>query len=372
MNNHLSLEQAARPILWNIESVWNVALMYLLFLVSLLVFGLGAYRHVELWLSGQSSNLKSQSILGRLHSLYKWSLLQKGVRKKTYSGTIIHGLLYSGFLALLFATTMVFIENDLGIAVYHGRFYLGVTLLSDILGFGVIIACGLALHRRYVLNLDYIHNRKSDYLILWYIILLCIQGFALEALRIVGNGDPWAVYSPIGNLLAKSLTFLSASIIQPLHYSLWWFHTLTVFVGLALTPYSKLWHIFSSSANLFFKPLEKPTAALVSPGDIESMMEKSDDLKIGLETIKDYSWKQLLDLDACTSCGRCQEVCPAYLSGKPLSPKWLILDSRNHALSLHSKGELSSNSKIPTILKKVDAKLNDKFFRSLGVTSNGY
>lgn len=372
MNSLVSLDQAARPILWNIEGVWNVILMYLLFAASLMVFALGAFRHAELWMAGEASNLKPKTLVERLTSLYRWSLLQKGVRKKTYSGLIIHGLLYLGFLTLLFATTMVFIENDLGIPVYHGRFYLGVTLLSDVLGFGVIIACALALHRRFVLKPDMLHSRRSDTGVLWFIILLCVQGFGLEALRIVGNGDPWAAYSPIGNLLADVFLLAPKSLIAPLHYGLWWFHTLTVFVGIALIPYSKLWHIFSSSANLFFKPFDRPTATLVSPGDIEQMMEQSDDLKIGLATIKDYSWKQLLDLDACTSCGRCQEVCPAYISGKPLSPKWLILDSRNHALALHNKDEISADSRVPKVLREADASLNNMFFRTLGVEGDNY
>lgn len=372
MKNPISLDLATRPILWNIEGVWNVVLMYALFGISCIVFLLGAYRHVELWLAGQPSNLKPRSLKERARMLYQWSLLQKGVRKKTYSGLIIHGLLYSGFLALTFATTMVFIEQDLGIPVYHGRFYLGVTLLADVLGFGVIVACGLALHRRYVSKPGLLHNRSSDTGVLWFIIILCVQGFGLEALRINGNGDPWAAYSPIGAALAQLLLFLPKESIPPIHYSLWWFHTVSVFVGIALVPYSKLWHIFSSSANLFFKPYERSTATLVSPGDIEQIMETSEDLKIGLESIKDYSWKQLLDLDACTSCGRCQEVCPAYISGKPLSPKWLILDSRNHALALHNKNELSNASKVPKVLQSLDSSLNEKFFRTLGLKDGSY
>lgn len=368
--NDLSL--ATRPILWNIESIWNVVLMYGLFALSVLVFLLGSLRHCELWLSGQPSNLAQKTFAQRLGELYRWALLQKGVRKKTYSGLIIHGLLYAGFLMLLFATTMVLIENDLGIPVYHGRFYLGVTLLSDVLGFGVIVACGLALHRRKLVKPDLLHNRISDSAILWFIILLCVQGFFLEAWRIQATQDPWSAYSPVGLLLSKALASLPTDLNLNLHFAMWWFHTLSVFVGFALVPYSKFWHIFSSSANLFFKPFDRPLGTIVSPGDVEKLMETSDELKIGLGNIKDYSWKQLLDLDACTSCGRCQEVCPAYRSGKPLSPKWLILDSRNHALALHSKGALVTESKFPKPLQRIDSNLNQMFFRTLGLEDSHY
>ena len=83
--------------------------------------------------------------------------------------------------------------------------------------------------------------------------------------------------------------------------------------------------------------------------------EDPEEIKLGLKTIKDYSWKELLDMDACTSCGRCQDVCPAYITGKPLSPKWLILDSRNHALALHSDRKLVEKSILPENFKKLDS-----------------
>jgi Fe-S oxidoreductase/nitrate reductase gamma subunit len=375
MQTAAPLELATRPIMWNMENIWNTILMYGLFGLSMLVFSLGFLGHLQLWLSGVASKQPYKPLWQRCKDLYKWSLLQKGVRKRTYSGLIIHGLLYSGFLMLLFATTMVLIEHDLGIPVYHGRFYLAVTLLSDVLGFGVIVACGLALHRRKFSKPQLLHSTGSDTGILWFIILLCVQGFALEALRILGNGDPWAAYSPVGNILAQVLSFLPDSTVRPIHFGTWWFHTVSVFVGIALLPYTKLWHIIGSSANLFFSDISRPKAALSYPGDLEALMEKDEDLTIGLQNIKDYSWKHLMDLDACTSCGRCQEVCPAYLSGKPLSPKWLILDSRNHALKLQSEGALKNERQLgfnlPTPVQKLDSQLNSFFFRSINLGDEG-
>jgi Fe-S oxidoreductase len=96
----------------------------------------------------------------------------------------------------------------------------------------------------------------------------------------------------------------------------------------------------TSPLNLFFSRTKRPKGALPFIGDLEKLMESGEEFSLGLGTIKNYSWKNLLDLDACTQCGRCQDACPAYISGKPLSPKWIILDTRNHAFALHAQGAL--------------------------------
>jgi Fe-S oxidoreductase len=127
------------------------------------------------------------------------------------------------------------------------------------------------------------------------------------------------------------------------HFVIWWVHTLSVYAFVALFPYTKFFHMLTSPTNLFFSRTSRPRGALPFIGDIEKLMETGEEFSLGLGTIKDYTWKNLLDLDACTQCGRCQEVCPAYLTGKPLSPKWVILDTRNHALALHAQGKLTDS-----------------------------
>ncbi len=269
---------------------------------------------------------------------------------------------------------MVLIDHDLGIRIYHGNFYLAVTLLSDIFGFGLLIGIILASHRRYIKNTERIHNRSADALLLAILALLVVQGFLLEGLRIHATNDPWASYSPIGLVVSKLFWGLSLQATKTLHFTTWWFHTITVFVGFAILPYSKFFHIVSSSANLYFKSRWRPKGQLESVGDLEKMMESGEEFSLGLGNIKDYSWKHLLDLDACTSCGRCQEVCPAYTTGKPLSPKWMILDTRNHMLALQADGKLSETV-IPKALAATDSFLTkDLLLASSGVvkSEDGY
>ncbi|MCB0338592.1 MAG: respiratory nitrate reductase subunit gamma, partial [Bdellovibrionales bacterium] len=304
------IETPTREILWNIQHPANVVLMYSLFVFSLLIAGFGLFRRVELWRAGPSYSDKTDS-LTRLVKMIQWGILQKGVIRER-SAAIAHTLVYIGFLTLLFTTTMVFIDHDLGIKIYHGDFYLIVTLLSDILGLGVLIGCGIAAHRRYILKADMVHNRLADGLILSLLSILIVQGFILEGLRIHATNDPWALYSPVGLLVAKFFWSLSPSATSSLHFVFWWVHTITVFSVFAIAPYTKFFHIVASVFNLYWKDWAKPKGRIRSPGDIASLIEKGEEFQIGLGTIKDYNFKQRLDLDACTSCGRCQDACPAY------------------------------------------------------------
>ena len=336
--------------------LFPAAVMYAIFGLSLVVAALGLWRRIELWSHGRPDPAHRGDLIVRFFDLFSGALLQHGVVRDRRAG-LAHTLIYFGFLVLFFTTTVVFIDNDLGLRIYNGGFYLGVTVLSDLFGLGLIIGCLLAAHRRYISRLDKLHNRFADGFFLWSLIALCLQGFILEGLRIHATGDPWAHYSPIGNLFANFFWSISLSATKSLHAIIWWLHAINVFVLLALLPYSKLFHIVASSANIFFRENGQPAGALRSPGDLEVLMQsESEDFSVGLGTIKDYTWKQRLDLDACTSCGRCQEVCPAYGSGKPLSPKWVILDTRNHMLALNADGALEQGA-LPTHAKSLDGSL---------------
>jgi len=348
-------DSAHREILWNVNSLWGVVLMYTLMLLSLIVAGAGLLARLELWSSGRPAQDRRGNWFMRLFDLLWLGIFQRGVVRDLGPG-LWHTLIYAGFLTLLFTTSMVFIDHDLGIKIYQGDFYLALTLASDLLGFAFLVGLGLAAHRRYIAKADRVHNRKADGFFLGILSLLILQGFLLEGLRIHVTHDAWAAYSPIGLLVSNLIWPLSEDASRAIHFFTWWFHTLTVFTLIGLLPYTKFFHVLASLLNLFFKRSAKPKGALLFEGDLEKMMEAGEEFSFGLGTIKDYSWKQLMDLDACTSCGRCQDACPAYASGKPLSPKWVVLDTRNHMLALHSM-QNGHETKLPKALSNLDKKL---------------
>lgn len=364
------IETASREILWNVNSLSTVVGMYSIFAFAMLIGLLGIWRQVELWSFGQAAPEYLGSWASRFSSMFEWGLMQRGViREKT--AALAHSLIYIGFVALFFATTMVFIDHDLGIEIYNGKFYLAVTILSDVLGFAALLGTALIAKTRYLDKPDRLHNAPADVMALVVLAVLLIQGFVLEGLRIHVTHDPWAAYSPIGLITAKFFWFLSPAAARDIHAFFWWFHAISVFAVIALLPYTKAFHIIASPLNLFFKDSNREKGELKNPGDIATLIDKGEDFNIGTASIKDYSWKALMDLSACTSCGRCQAVCPAYITDKPLSPKWLILDTRNHALLLNAKNSLGKTF-IPKLLGKLDKFLTVNFFlKSSGITEEG-
>ncbi len=357
---------ATREIMWNVNSLPNVIGLYGLLAVSLAIGLNGVLRRAALWRSGKPSPEHQGDWLWRLDDIIQCGLFQKKVARGKSGSAIAHLLVYLGFLVLLFTTTMVFIHHDLGIKIYQGTFYLWVTIFSDV--FGVLLLGGLLYfwYRRHIQNAGAIHNTMNDDFILGMLALLVVQGYVLEGLRIHVTNDPWALYSPIGWLVAKAAWFMPDDRARQVHFITWWFHTLTVYAFVALFPYTKFFHMVTSPLNLFFSRTRRPKGALPFIGDVEKLMESGEEFSLGLGTIKDYTWKNLLDLDACTQCGRCQEVCPAYLSGKPLSPKWMILDTRNHASALHAHGALEG-----TTTPKVGRALDQSLLQNVQLPFNG-
>ena len=357
----IEISSAGREVLWNIPQPVNSIIMYSLFGLSLVVFFYGIYRRVQIWNAGTKANLGRSSISDRFRHLLSYAYLRKGVnREKTPA--LFHSLILWGFLVLLFTTTMVAFHEYI-YPIYKGSFYLAVTILSDFFGFFLLLGLWLAYQRRFIAKPDRLNSSPADTIMLGALALMVVQGYFLEGMRISATSDQWAWYSPLGLVFSLPFNYLPVSLTKLSHFMMWWFHTVTVFAFIGSLPYTKFFHIISSSLNIYYTNLDRPNGALSSPGDIEKIMEEalsaSDDADfiIGSPTIKDLTWKERLDLDACTGCGRCQSVCPAYAADKPLSPKWLILDLRDHMLA--TDRPVTSN-KLFSILNKVDSFLLNK------------
>ena len=163
-----------------------------------------------------------------------------------------------------------------------------------------------------------------------------MTGFALEGLRIGATelnpssdlyAPSHALWSPVGWLFAvvfKGVGF-TVDVMTSTHKVLWWVHAGIFALGLAYAAisFSKLSHILVSPLNIYLRPM-RPRGALKSMGDFETLEA------FGSSDLKDLTWQQLLSYDACTNCGRCQDNCPAWASGKPLSPRKVIQDMRGY------------------------------------------
>jgi Fe-S oxidoreductase len=110
------------------------------------------------------------------------------------------------------------------------------------------------------------------------------------------------------------------------HVGIWWFHLVIVYVGFAWAPYTKMAHVLTAPLNIYFSNLDGYGSSLKTI-DFETAET------FGVGSLGDFTWKDRLDFDACTECGRCTAVCPANTVGKALSPRDLILDLRSLMLT---------------------------------------
>jgi len=199
-------------------------------------------------------------------------------------------------------------------------------------------------HRRYITRPSRLDNRPDDLICLVFLFFILGTGLVMESLRLSIIGKDIQAWAPIGNICASLINTLGLSVPTKGFLAMLFFriHFFLVLGFIAYIPYSKLFHIISSPLNMIFRSLE-PKGAL-SHMDLED--EKAE--SFGVAKIQEFTWKQLLDLDACTRCGRCQDHCPAHLTEKPLSPKNIILDLKNH---LHEQG--NKNDEAPALVATV-------------------
>jgi Fe-S oxidoreductase/nitrate reductase gamma subunit len=237
---------------------------------------------------------------------------------------LFHLLISYGFVILTIATIIVALDADFGTSIMRGNFYLYFqSLVVDIFGALVLVGTGMAAARRYLKRPKKLVYTNEATLILFSIFLICLQGFLIEGWRIAATNDTWGAWSPFGNLVARaSRALMSTQTIEWAHTGLWWFHLVFAFGFLAWLPYTKMMHIITAPLNIYTTNLA-PLGATLKNIDFEKTES------FGVNSLNGFTWKDLLDLDACTECGRCTDACPANTVGKELSPRDIILGLRD-------------------------------------------
>jgi Fe-S oxidoreductase/nitrate reductase gamma subunit len=315
----MNTTEATRQIYWNISHVW---LMYVLLLPVLVVAGYGIYCHVVLWRRGLPL-ARFDRPAERIKLVLRHVLAQRRTARDGYAG-LFHRFIFYGFIVLAIATTIVALDADLGIHIMHGGLYLYFqSFLVDVFGVLVLVGTLMAAIRRFVSRPKKLVYTDEASWILVAIIVIVATGFLLEGLRIAATNDPWAAWSPFGNLTARLLRpAMGAEAMQQTHRVTWWFHLAVSFGFIAWLPYTKMMHVLTGPLNIYAANLD-PIGASLKNIDFESTAS------FGVNSLKAFTWKDLLDLDACTECGRCTSVCPANTVGKELSPRDVIIHLRN-------------------------------------------
>jgi Fe-S oxidoreductase/nitrate reductase gamma subunit len=239
---------------------------------------------------------------------------------------LMHSMIYFGFLVLMGVTTVLEIDHQMpeSLKFLHGTTYKAYAFVGDFAGTVFTVGVIWAIVRRYIQR-PYrirIKTKTEHAVILGTFLAIGLTGFIAEGFRIALDGMPdYEKFSFVGYPLATLVDGMSASAVSTWHQWSWIAHVVSFVVFLAILPITMLRHVFTSPLNMYLRDKDRPKGAMKPmPNLMETELES-----FGASVVEDFTWKQLLDTDACTMCGRCTSVCPAHATGKPLDPREIVL-----------------------------------------------
>ena len=263
--------------------------------------------------------------LKRLWNTIRIAIFQSKMFKDTKSG-LMHALIFWGFLVLLArALWFFFIGFFPSAELSAGGFEIFYAGVKDTFILFVILATSYALYRRNITRPKRLTLSTEGIVILVLILLIMISDILFDAGWLARNPQLSLHGIWIGSLIAPMLLIFGSDTVIQLHNLAYWMHVVCILYFLTLLPRSKHLHIITSIPNVFFSRVPNSGNGLHR---IDFKNEKQE--SYGISNIEEFSWKNLLDFHSCTECGRCDVVCPALESGKPLSPKQLTIDLRDH------------------------------------------
>ena len=314
-----------REVFGGIPSAVKIA--FYVMVPILLVYGAVLFgQRVKNWTRGKPDDRRTtpKNVKRRLGDFRAGVYMQTLLRDP--AAGIMHSLIYFSFLVLLAVTTILEINHQIPESwkFLNGNVYMAYSFIGDLAGLCLFIGVMWAIVRRYIQR-PYrirIKSKPEHAVILGILLAIAVTGFGTEIWRIAETGMPsfekWSFVSwPLANLIDGNAHLAGG-------HQIWWsLHILSFFAFLVILPVSMLRHMFTSPLNMYLKDRERPKGAMKPmPNLMETELES-----FGAATIEDFTWKQLLDLDACTMCGRCTSVCPAHATGKPLDPREIVLKS---------------------------------------------
>ena len=240
---------------------------------------------------------------------------------------IMHSLIYFNFLVLMAVTVVLEINHQVpeSLKFLNGDVYKVYALIGDLAGVGFLAGMAIAIVRRYgprrwrPYRIS-IKSKPEHAVILGVLTTIGVTGFGAEAFRIALDGSPdYERWSVIGYPLAQLVD--GSDNLSGWHQAWWIVHVLSFCAFLAIIPGTMLRHMFTSPLNMYLSDRDRPKGAMKPLPDLETTELET----FGASTVESFTWKQLLDTDACTMCGRCTSVCPAHATGKPLDPREIVL-----------------------------------------------
>ncbi|WP_449240586.1 heterodisulfide reductase-related iron-sulfur binding cluster [Desulfoscipio gibsoniae] len=340
----------------------KIILFVLLLIFSLYSFGMGIKERYEVLALAKPENRfdqPGQRLLGALGIV----LGQRRIMREPGAG-FMHLLIFWGLIVFSLGIVGSILEGLFPGVVLpflgsNPYFY----LLIDIFGLMAIVGMLISAYRRYIAKEESLGvggwaEEKIIVALIAGIVTLVISYYISSGAHAVYAGADRYVLAPITGMLAAFWSGMTLSASQILYEVFWWLNVVLALGLLIFFRYSHLVHPLAAPINIYLRNLQ-PRGGSIKSLDLENEEEEN----FGVSKITDYTWKQLLDCFACAECGRCQENCPAYLSGKPLSPKQLIADLKNNLPSnpkslgklkeAHATAETNEQTDLPELAGEV-------------------
>lgn len=294
-----------REVFWNVGGLSQLA-FYMLSVLALAVFLLGVIRIAMVWRSA-GSDRRRRDLAASAATAVLDSLLGRRIFRGDLFGGLAHLSIMWGWIFLFAGTVLLTIHHDL-VPFLFGGVYLTYSLVLDAAGALFIVGALLAAYRRFVRRTNGVRSGLDDLAILVLLSVIAVTGFLSEGLRLASTGTAGQEWSPVGDLVAATLAGRLARA-EAIHPAIWWLHALAALGLVAYIPFSKLFHMLAAPASLYMAGA-RPEVLTV---------EEREHLK------GTFDLTQMISMDACTRCNRCETVCPAYAAGEPLSPRELVL-----------------------------------------------
>jgi len=316
-----------RPDFWGIEPEWIHYLIYVILTAALLIMVVRIVKRASIWTRvGQPEN-RSDQIIKRLWKLIAQALFQARILSQPYAG-IMHVLIAWSMFLLFLGTPIGVLNAYIFPGFLKGPVFLVFKLIMDLSAVAFLVGAGMAAYRRLVIKPEKLTLERKFGLTLILLTIIILSGPAIEGSRLavlaIEENITYGWWMPVGWLIAQIFlgATISVDVIHTWHSIFYYFHLGMVAFAFLTLPVGTLLHVITTPLNIFYSKLEPM-------GRLAGLKEDAEHNLVFADKLQNLSWKQLMDGDACTECGRCQDACTAHAVGLDLNPKQVILNLRD-------------------------------------------
>mgnify|MGYP006278301501 CR=1 FL=1 len=326
----------------------------ILFIISLAitlgVFAYSTYRIIQFFRLTKAG-FPIRDIGQRLKITWNVAIAQSKIMRNKIAG-FFHAMVFWGFILITIGSVEMVFDGVFGterLFSVLGPVYDIIIGLGDFFAMFILFSMFVFLARRLFLNISRFKGvemeKKSKWdanIALTFIILLMVSLLGMNMAYVALHPSEFQGVYPVSEAMAGWFGGMSLSQIHTVHEASWWSHILLIFIFANILPYSKHFHVFMSVPNVFLSRL-KPMGYIYNmetiTKEVKMMMDPNADFsaaedegeepeRFGAKDVEDLSWKNYFDALSCTECGRCTAVCPANITGKLLSPRKIMVDTR--------------------------------------------